>query len=61
MQEAVASYHIIIIDSVSNAESFAEANLAPGEYERGTAAAAWKRLRGVRSQARSHREHHHPG
>jgi RecA/RadA recombinase len=48
MQEAVESYHIIIIDSVSNAESFAEANLAPGEYERGTAAAAWKRLRGVR-------------
>ena len=48
MQEAVASYHVIIIDSVSNAESYAEANLAPGEYERGTAAAAWKRLRGVR-------------
>jgi RecA/RadA recombinase len=48
MQEAVESYHIIIIDSVSNAESFAEANLSPGEYERGTAAAAWKRLRGVR-------------
>jgi len=48
MQEAVEAYHIIIIDSVSNAESFAEANLAPGEYERGTAAAAWKRLRAVR-------------
>jgi RecA/RadA recombinase len=48
MEEAVASYHIIIIDSVSNAESFAEANLKPGEYERGTAAAAWKRLRHVR-------------
>jgi RecA/RadA recombinase len=48
MQEAVASYHIIIIDSVSNCESFAEANLKPGEYERGTAAAAWKRLRSVR-------------
>ena len=48
MQEAVESYHIIIVDSVSNAESFAEANLSPGEYERGTAAAAWKRLRSVR-------------
>jgi RecA/RadA recombinase len=48
MQEAVASYHVIIIDSVSNAESYAEANLSPGEYERGTAAAAWKRLRAVR-------------
>lgn len=50
MEEAVASFHIIIIDSVSNAESFAEANLKPGEYERGTAAAAWKRLRRVRSK-----------
>jgi RecA/RadA recombinase len=50
MQEAVESYHIIIIDSVSNAESFAEANLSPGEYERGTAAAAWKRLRRVRAK-----------
>jgi RecA/RadA recombinase len=48
MQEAVEAYHVIIVDSVSNAESFAEANLNPGEYERGTAAAAWKRLRGVR-------------
>jgi hypothetical protein len=33
---------------VSNAESYAEANLSPGEYERGTAAQAWKRLRAVR-------------
>ena len=48
MQEAVAAYHIVIIDSVSNCESYAEANLSPGEYERGTAAAAWKRLRSVR-------------
>lgn len=48
MQEAVAAYHIVIVDSVSNAESYAEANLTPGEYERGTAAAAWKRLRSVR-------------
>jgi RecA/RadA recombinase len=48
MEEAVAAYHIVIVDSVSNAESFAEANLKPGEYERGTAAAAWKRLRHVR-------------
>jgi len=48
MKSAIDAYHIIIVDSVSNAESYAEANLQPGEYERGTAAAAWKRLRQVR-------------
>jgi RecA/RadA recombinase len=47
---AVDAYHIHIIDSASNAQSYAEANLDPGEYERGTAAAAWKRLRKVRKQ-----------
>jgi RecA/RadA recombinase len=47
---AVDAYHVMIIDSASNAQSYAEANLDPGEYERGTAAAAWKRLRKVRKQ-----------
>jgi RecA/RadA recombinase len=48
MRAAVDAYHLIIIDSASNAMSYAEANLEPGDYERGTAAAAWKRLRQVR-------------
>lgn len=48
MKDAVSAYHVVIVDSVSNAESFAEAMLEPGQYERGTAAAAWKRLRQVR-------------
>src|SRR4051794_35524084 len=48
MVQAVEGHHLIVIDSASNAESYAEANLDPGEYERGTAAAAWKRLRQVR-------------
>ena len=47
---ALDAYHLIIIDSASNAQSYAEANLDPGEYERGTAAAAWKRLRKVRKR-----------
>jgi RecA/RadA recombinase len=45
---AIDAYHVMIIDSATNAQSYAEANLDPGEYERGTAAAAWKRLRKVR-------------
>ena len=50
MIAALDAYHLIIIDSASNAQSYAEANLDPGEYERGTAAAAWKRLRKVRKR-----------
>ena len=50
MAAALEAYHILIIDSASNAQSYAEANLDPGEYERGTAAAAWKRLRQVRKR-----------
>ena len=50
MVGALDAYHVIIIDSASNAQSYAEANLAPGEYERGTAAQAWKRLRKVRKR-----------
>jgi RecA/RadA recombinase len=48
MSEAVEAYHLLIVDSASNAESYAEANLEPGQYEQGTAAQAWKRLRQVR-------------
>ena len=50
MVGALDAYHVIIIDSATNAQSYAEANLEPGEYERGTAAAAWKRLRKVRKR-----------
>ena len=50
MVGALDAYHVIIIDSATNAQSYAEANLEPGEYERGTGAAAWKRLRKVRKQ-----------
>ena len=50
MVGALDAYHLIILDSATNAQSYAEANLQPGEYERGTAAAAWKRLRKVRKQ-----------
>jgi hypothetical protein len=48
MTQAVEAYHLVIVDSATNAESYAEANLEPGQYEQGTAAAAWKRLRQVR-------------
>lgn len=48
MKQAVEAYHVVIIDSVSNAQSMMEAGLAPGEYEQGSAAQAWKRLRQVR-------------
>lgn len=50
MVAALDAYHLIMIDSASNAQSYAEANLDPGEYDRGTAAQAWKRLRKVRKQ-----------
>lgn len=48
LTQAVEAYHVVIIDSASNAESYKEANLDPGSYEQGGAAAAWKRLRAVR-------------
>lgn len=48
LEAAVEAYHLIIIDSASNAESYKEANLDPGSYEQGGSAAAWKRLRSVR-------------
>jgi RecA/RadA recombinase len=48
MAEMVEAYHIVIVDSVSNAESMMEAGLVPGEYERGSAPQAWRRLRKVR-------------
>lgn len=48
MKEAVEAFHLILVDSVSNAQSVMEAGLAPGEYDRGSAAQAWKRIRQVR-------------
>lgn len=48
MTEGLGAYHVMIVDSASNAQSFAEANLEPGEYEQGTASQAWKRLRQTR-------------
>lgn len=48
MKMAVDAYHVIVVDSLKNAQSYAEAELDPGEYERGTAAQAWKRMRQVR-------------
>jgi len=50
MVGALDAYHVIMIDSATNAQSYAEANLEPGEYERGTGASAWKRLRKVRKR-----------
>lgn len=47
---ALEAYHIVIIDSATNAQSVAEAALDPGQYERGTSAAAWKRLRQFRKK-----------
>jgi RecA/RadA recombinase len=48
MAQAVEAYHLVLVDSASNTQSYAEANLEPGAYEQGTAAQAWKRLRQVR-------------
>lgn len=48
MAAAMEAYHIVIVDSINNAESFSEASLEPGDYERGGAAKAWTRIRGVR-------------
>jgi RecA/RadA recombinase len=48
MTAALGAYHILIVDSASNAQSYAEANLEPGDYEQGTASQAWKRLRQTR-------------
>jgi len=50
MVGALDAYHLIIIDSASNAQSYMEANLEPGEYDRGSGAQAWKRLRKVRKR-----------
>lgn len=54
MADAVEAYHVVIVDSLSNAESMMEAGLVPGEYERGSAAQAWKRLRRVRRKLDRH-------
>lgn len=47
---ALEAYHIVIIDSASNAQSVAEAGLDPGEYDRGTGAKAWSRLKQFRKK-----------
>lgn len=47
---ALEAYHIVIIDSATNAQSFMEAALDPGEYEQGTGAKAWSRLKQFRQR-----------
>jgi RecA/RadA recombinase len=46
--KALSAFHIVIIDSASNAQSVAEAQLEPGAYEQGTGAKAWSRLKQFR-------------
>jgi RecA/RadA recombinase len=46
--KALAAFHIVIIDSATNAQSVAEAGLEPGAYEQGTGAKAWSRLKQFR-------------
>lgn len=45
---ALDAFHIVIIDSASNAQSVMSENLEPGQYDRGSDAQAWKRLRQLR-------------
>ena len=47
---ALEAYHIVIIDSATNAQSMMEAALDPGEYDRGTGAKAWSRLKQFRKR-----------
>ena len=47
---ALEAYHIVIIDSATNAQSVAEAALEPGSYEQGTGAKAWSRLKQFRKR-----------
>jgi RecA/RadA recombinase len=47
---ALEAYHIVIIDSATNAQSVAEAALEPGAYEQGTGAKAWSRLKQFRKR-----------
>jgi RecA/RadA recombinase len=51
---ALDAFHIVIIDSATNAQSVAEANLEPGAYERGQGAKAWSRLRQFRKKMNRH-------
>lgn len=51
---ALEAFHIVIIDSATNAQSVAEANLEPGAYEQGTGAKAWSRLRQFRKRMSRH-------
>lgn len=48
IKKATGSYHVFIVDSVSNGQSMMQAGLEPGEEDRASAAKAWTRLRQVR-------------
>jgi RecA/RadA recombinase len=50
IREATGSYHVFIVDSVSNGQSLMQAGLVPGEEDRASAAKAWTRLRQVRNK-----------
>jgi len=47
---ALEAFHIVIIDSATNAQSMAEAALEPGEYEQGQGPKAWSRLKQFRKK-----------
>lgn len=51
---ALDAFHIVIIDSATNAQSVAESNLEPGAYEQGTGAKAWSRLKQFRRKMSRH-------
>lgn len=51
---ALEAFHIVIIDSATNAQSIAEASLEPGAYDRGTGAKAWSRLKQFRKRMDRH-------
>lgn len=48
--KAAEAFHIIIIDSATNAQTVAEAGLDPGNYDMGGPGGAWKRLRQFRQK-----------
>jgi RecA/RadA recombinase len=50
MKAAMEAYHILIIDSASNAQSLAEAGLKPGDELRGSGPRAWSRLKQARGR-----------
>lgn len=50
MKAAIEAYHIVIVDSASNAESIQEDEQEPGDYRVGSAARMWTRLKQVRKR-----------